>query len=116
MSRTSQAPRVRPFFNVVSTDEARSHIGEIEALSSESVATRLAADRVLAREVVAAIDMPHFDRANMDGFAVVASDTFRRVRRHSLPILKIAGTVEMGRRGAQAGRPKDRRCVSPRAR
>jgi len=60
------------------------------------VATRQAAGRVLAREIVASIDLPHFDRANMDGFAVKAADTFGASG--STPAyLKILGTVEMGR-------------------
>jgi len=96
MPRPSRAPRVRPFFNVVSTAEARAHIAEIGALPSEWVPTRDAADRVLARPITAAIDMPHFDRADMDGFAVRAPDTFG-ASTGTPAYLKILGTVEMGR-------------------
>ncbi len=32
--------------------------------------------RVAARDVVAGVDVPPFDRAAMDGYAVVAEDTF----------------------------------------
>jgi putative molybdopterin biosynthesis protein len=46
-----------------------------------------ALDRALAEDVLAEVDVPAFDRSNVDGFAVVASDTFgameqkpRRVR------------------------------------
>ena len=35
-----------------------------------------ALDRVLADDVVADVDVPGFDRSNVDGFAVQASDTF----------------------------------------
>lgn len=96
MPRSSPAPRVRPFFNVVSTAEARAHIAEVAELPSEWVATREAAARVLAQPIAAAIDMPHFDRADMDGFAVRATDTFG-ASTGTPAYLKILGTVEMGR-------------------
>ncbi len=96
MPRSSSPPRVRPFFKVVSTADARARIGEIESLPSEIVQTRDAAGRVLSREAVAPIDSPHFDRANMDGFAVVAADTFG-ASTGTPAYLKILGTVEMGK-------------------
>ncbi len=46
------------------------------ALSSERVPLALALGRVLAEDVRAEVDVPGFDRSNMDGFAVRASDTF----------------------------------------
>ncbi len=95
MPRAQSAPRVRPFFKVVSTDEARARIRETDPISSESIATRDASGRVLARDIVAPIDMPHFDRANMDGFAVVASDTFG-ASSGTPAYLEILGSVEMG--------------------
>lgn len=42
---------------------------------SESVALRELHDRVLAEDVVAPIDVPRFDRAAMDGYALLADDT-----------------------------------------
>ncbi len=96
MSQSPSTPRVRPFFKVVSTDEARARIAEVAVLASESVSTRAAADRVLSRAISAAIDLPHFDRANMDGFAVKAADTFG-ASTGTPAYLKILGTVEMGR-------------------
>jgi molybdenum cofactor synthesis domain-containing protein len=43
---------------------------------TERVAIGDADDRVVARDVTAAIDVPPFDRAAMDGYAVLAADTF----------------------------------------
>ncbi|HYN07764.1 MAG TPA: gephyrin-like molybdotransferase Glp [Vicinamibacterales bacterium] len=43
---------------------------------AEQVALIDADGRVAARDVVAAVDVPPFDRAAMDGYAVVAEDTF----------------------------------------
>jgi molybdopterin molybdotransferase len=43
---------------------------------TERVALVEAGGRVVAADVVASIDVPPFDRAAMDGYAVVAEDTF----------------------------------------
>ena len=43
---------------------------------TERVSLREANARVLGADVVAALDVPPFDRAAMDGYAVVAEDTF----------------------------------------
>src|SRR5262249_11432658 len=41
----------------------------------DRVATEDASGRVAARDIVASVDVPPFDRAAMDGYAVLASDT-----------------------------------------
>ena len=45
-------------------------------LGVETVALEAALGRVLAEDVRAMVDVPGFDRSNMDGFAVRAADTF----------------------------------------
>jgi putative molybdopterin biosynthesis protein len=45
-------------------------------LTAEEVPLSKALGRVLAVDVVAGIDVPGFDRANVDGFAVVAAQTY----------------------------------------
>ena len=47
-----------------------------EVLDAEDVPLSSALGRVLARDVVAEVDVPPFDRSNVDGFAVQAQDTF----------------------------------------
>jgi molybdenum cofactor synthesis domain-containing protein len=49
--------------------------GQLHALQAETVPLRRAAGRVLAAPIVSGIDVPGFDRATMDGFAVVAAAT-----------------------------------------
>ena len=44
-------------------------------LAGETVALAAALGRVLAHDVTAPIDVPPFDRANVDGFALRAADT-----------------------------------------
>jgi molybdopterin molybdotransferase len=96
MPRAPDVVGLKPFFRVVSTAEARAAICRVEPVATETVAVRDAARRVLAADLAAPIDLPHFHRANMDGYAVRAADTFGAST--SVPAyLKIAGTIEMGR-------------------
>ncbi len=73
-----RAARQEQFLEVVSAEEARArfarHVGR-SPLAGESVALADALGRVLARDVTAPIDVPPFDRANVDGFALRAADT-----------------------------------------
>lgn len=67
------------FLDVVTRDEAerrfREHLN-LAPLGRETVPLHEALGRVLAQDVVAAIDVPGFDRSNVDGFAVQAADTW----------------------------------------
>ncbi len=72
------AARQEQFLQVVSEEEARRRFGQhldLSPLESEPVALSAALGRVLARDVTASIDVPPFDRANVDGFAVRSADT-----------------------------------------
>jgi putative molybdopterin biosynthesis protein len=73
-----RAARQEQFLEVVSRDEAearfRRHL-RMEPLGEETVPLAAARGRVLARDVVAPLDVPGFDRASVDGFAVRADDT-----------------------------------------
>jgi putative molybdopterin biosynthesis protein len=73
-----QAARQEQFLEVVSADEARrrfaAHV-DLSPLGAETVALAAALSRVIAADVVAPVDAPPFDRANVDGFAVRATDT-----------------------------------------
>jgi len=46
------------------------------SLASETIPLAESLGRVLAEDIRATVDVPGFDRSNMDGFAVRASDTF----------------------------------------
>ena len=61
----------------------------------EHVDLRAARGRVLAKRVDAAIDVPGFDRAAMDGYAVQASDTVGAGETDPA-VLDLAGTVHAG--------------------
>src|SRR5262245_2648890 len=78
------------FLHVLDRDEAERRFRAAVDLAPrgvEAVALDDALGRVLAADVVSPVDVPSFDRSNVDGFAVVAEDTFgaseevpRRVR------------------------------------
>jgi putative molybdopterin biosynthesis protein len=77
-ARLLAAARQRQFLEAVDRDEAearfRRHV-RMCPLGEERVPLREARGRVLARDVIAAVDVPGFDRASVDGFAVSAADT-----------------------------------------
>src|SRR5215468_2804797 len=78
IARVRAAARQEQFLEVVSAGEARiqfeQHL-DLAPLPAETVSLADARTRVLAHDVVAAVDAPPFDRANVDGFAVRAADT-----------------------------------------
>jgi putative molybdopterin biosynthesis protein len=77
-AKIRQAARQEQFLEVVTPDEARARFArhvDWSPLPGETVALAAALGRVLARDVAAPIDVPPFDRANVDGFAVRAADT-----------------------------------------
>ncbi len=72
-------PEQEQFLQVLDRDEAerrfRSAI-DLTPRGIEVVPLDAALGRVLAADVVSPVDVPSFDRSNVDGFAVVAEDTF----------------------------------------
>lgn len=87
---------MKAFFKVVTPDEAKNILFGVPAVGTEKISTVCARARVLAEDLYSPVDLPHFSRAAMDGYAVRAKDTFGA--NSSLPAyLKIIGTVEMGK-------------------
>jgi molybdopterin molybdotransferase/putative molybdopterin biosynthesis protein len=73
-----RAARQEQFLEVVSADEARARFArhvDLAPLSAETVKLADALGRVLAHDVTAPIDVPPFDRANVDGFALRSAGT-----------------------------------------
>ena len=75
---------------------------QLSPLPSESVPLRAAADRVLASPIVSDVDVPGFDRATMDGYALIADATagataYNRITFHvigdAMPGAPFQGTV-----------------------
>jgi putative molybdopterin biosynthesis protein len=73
-----RAARQEQFLEVVAAEEARRRFEacvDRTPLAAENEPLAAALTRVLAADVIAAVDAPPFDRSNVDGFAVRAADT-----------------------------------------
>src|ERR1043165_8813656 len=72
------AARQEQFLEVVSAEEAKARFEKqlnLSPLGAETVSLADALGRVLAHDIAAPIDVPPFDRSNVDGFAPRAADT-----------------------------------------
>src|SRR5437899_9410404 len=67
------------FLQVLDRDEAERRFRaaiDLAPRGFETIPLDRALGRVLASDVVSPVDVPSFDRSNVDGFAVVSADTF----------------------------------------
>jgi len=83
------------FLQVVDRDEAerRFHAAvDLVPRDIERVPLDQALGRVLAADVRSPVDVPSFDRSNVDGFAVIAEDTFGASEEHPR-IIPLSGEV-----------------------
>jgi putative molybdopterin biosynthesis protein len=72
------AARQEQFLEVVGRDEATARFHrhlKLEPVGAETVPLAEALGRVVARDVIAGVDVPGFDRSGVDGFAVRSADT-----------------------------------------
>jgi putative molybdopterin biosynthesis protein len=76
-SALHDAVKQAQFLDVIGLDRAHRVLHEhlrLETLGIESVRLQGARGRVLAEDILAQVDVPGFDRSNVDGFAVRAED------------------------------------------
>jgi molybdopterin molybdotransferase/putative molybdopterin biosynthesis protein len=86
----------REFRELVSPERAREVLDSLDLdPDPETVALERARGRVLAERIDATIDVPGFDRASMDGYAVRARDTFGADEADPVT-LSLAGAVHAG--------------------
>jgi putative molybdopterin biosynthesis protein len=88
------------FLSVVDRDEAerRFHaaLGALHPPRVESVPLEQAFGRVLGEDVVSRVDVPGFDRSNVDGWAVRAEDTYEASEASPRRLRRLAESVVMG--------------------
>jgi putative molybdopterin biosynthesis protein len=87
------------FLDVIDRDEAERRLRavlDLRPLEAEVVALDQALGRVLADDVIAPLDVPSFDRANVDGFAVRAEDTFGSSEERPVSLRLNAETLASG--------------------
>ena len=98
---------MRPIRETIPLDEARQLIEEATAplTRTESVPLLQATGRVLARDVTSDRDVPPFSRAGMDGYAVVAENTFgaSRYEPKTLRVVEKIYTGEVPARKVESG-------------
>ncbi len=88
------------FKSLLNIDDALSRLlVKLKPLATEYVDVYSCAGRILAEDVYAAIDVPPFDRAAMDGYAVRAEDTFGASTTNPV-MLEVVGSVEIGKKPA----------------
>lgn len=96
------------FLNVIDRDEAerRFHAAlDLTPLPAEAIALVDGLGRVLAENVIAPIDVPGFDRSNVDGFAVHAEDTFDSTETHPRKLHVCQGNLCPGKMPVAALHP-----------
>ena len=87
------------FLEVLDRDEAelRWHaVIDPVALSSERIGLEEALGRVLAEDVRSDVDVPGFDRSNMDGFAIRAEDSFGASEEEPIRLTLLEETIPTG--------------------
>ena len=87
------------FLEVIDRDEAERRFRaalDLRPLGEEVVLLDQALGRVLAQDVAAPVDVPVFDRSNMDGYAVRAADTFGALEERPRRLRINPGAVAMG--------------------
>jgi molybdopterin molybdotransferase len=82
-------------FPLVTCEEAWSRLRGFGPVATETIPVEEATGRVLATDIRATLDVPHFTRSYMDGYAVRARDT-RGAAASRPAFLRIVGNVEMG--------------------
>jgi len=86
---------MKPFFRVVSCQEALESLRIFKPLSKENEFVENALHRVLYEKVQASEDCPAFHRSTMDGFAVRCTDTFGATETNPT-LLTVIGECPMG--------------------
>jgi putative molybdopterin biosynthesis protein len=86
----------KEFRSLLPLDEARSIVlSHLPAVGEETVQLSSALGRVLAEKIVSEFDVPGFDRASMDGYAIQAVDSLE-AREDRPASLRLSGSVSMG--------------------
>ncbi|MEM2136616.1 MAG: molybdopterin biosynthesis protein, partial [Candidatus Methanomethylicia archaeon] len=86
------------FHKLVSIEEALKIVEgrvRLNPLGIEDMEITKSVGRILAEDIIADLDLPPFDRATMDGYAVRAEDTYNANEENPIT-LKVIGKVELG--------------------
>jgi putative molybdopterin biosynthesis protein len=87
------------FLNVIDRDEAERRFHEaldLSTVAQEQVELGDALGRILAQNIVAASNVPSFDRSNYDGFALCAADAYAATEETPRELTLLAESVASG--------------------
>jgi putative molybdopterin biosynthesis protein len=87
------------FLEILDRDEAEARWRaaiDVGTLAPEEVALEQALGRILADDVRAEVDVPGFDRSNMDGFAIRAEDSYGATEEQPVRLRLNAETIPTG--------------------
>lgn len=96
------------FLDVIDRDAAEQRFRAaltLQPLGAERIPLSDALGRVLAECVIAAVDVPSFDRSNFDGFAVRAADTVGASELTPKSLRLLPGSLEAGTPATHSVRP-----------
>jgi len=86
----------KKFFKVITREKALSLFDNIPLKEKVRIKTKDGCGRISGLNVTSPCDVPNFDRSTMDGYTVIAKDTFGATE--SSPVtLKLKGEIIMGR-------------------
>src|SRR5215831_7132606 len=92
--RTTDDVRMHNFARQQSVERALAWLdAQLQPLDSEPVPLRITARRVLAESIVSNVDVPNFDRATMDGYALAAESTEGATSYNRLPLTVIGDSL-----------------------
>ena len=92
--RTTDDVRMRGFAQRHTVESALAWLdAQLQPLDPEPVPLRMAAGRVLAESIASDVDVPGFDRATMDGYAVAAESTEGATAYNRLPLTVIGDSM-----------------------
>ncbi|MEM3586693.1 MAG: molybdopterin molybdotransferase MoeA, partial [Candidatus Jordarchaeaceae archaeon] len=89
--------RMRGFQEYTKVNDALNKIiSRIKRTEPETIPVTESLGRIIYEDIYSPRDIPHFDRAAMDGYAVIAEDTFG-ASQHKPVKLKVIGEVRVGK-------------------
>src|SRR5499426_4086095 len=92
--RTTDDVRMRGFTRRQSVERATAWLdAQLQPLDPEPVPLRMAARRVLAESITSNVDVPGFDRATVDGYALAAESTEGATSYNRLPLTVIGDSL-----------------------
>lgn len=88
----------KEFRKLIPLDEAKSIVlSHLPSANPKSIPLKSAFGHILAEKIISQVDVPGFDRASMDGYAIRAKDSIGA--REDMPIsLKLIGQIPMGKK------------------